>query len=419
MRSHPCWPSTLRVDAEYGCALRRSCRKCLVTWFFRADPDEEDRQNEAQEQATGSSSASSSSSHSGSASDQEDDDASSSSGSIHSHMGGHVNGRAFNVTGLGGDGERRQRIFEQANEALLRYGFDVPNAAARRPGARITGVHDNGDGASGGRIVEVEDGDGAVNEESETKEKEFTRDELRHARLAALARFGFDNRAFEGRSALASRGRFEEVKDEEKADEQPPVAGPSTSRSATTKPAANASASTSAPRQPAPAAPAAPLDSPKSPPKPRPPPPPVPTGAHRAKNLVCPSCRAVCSEHSPNRVFVLDEIVSSLRRSNVDESGSIGTSAGAEAGVWRARTVTVEDGWPAMDEADESWGGLFPGPGGRESASDRRRRLAQVVRDRDDGVRRCGECNWELDERTGICEGWCVPTFVTAGFSKL
>lgn len=60
----------------------------------------------------------------------------------------------------------------------------------------------------------------------------------------------------------------------------------------------------------------------------------------------------------------------------------------------------------AIDEKDQSWGGLFPGQGGTESAKDRRRRLAQVVRDRDDGVRRCGSCNWELDERTGICEGW-------------
>jgi hypothetical protein len=49
---------------------------------------------------------------------------------------------------------------------------------------------------------------------------------------------------------------------------------------------------------------------------------------------------------------------------------------------------------------------LFPGTGGTESAKDRRRRLATVVRDRDDGVTRCGECNWEIDQRSGMCEGW-------------
>ncbi|BGO91782.1 RHTO0S05e02586g1_1 [Rhodotorula toruloides] len=362
------------------------CRKCLVTWFFRADPDEEDRQNAAAEQATGSSSSSSSSS--------DEDDASSSSGSIHSHMGGHINGRAFNITNLGDDDERKQRIFDATNEALLKYGFDLPPDVVRRSLAGGRRAAD--DESDGGRIVELEE-DGKEKDEGE-EEKQLTRDELRQKRLAALARFGLKVGGAGDPAALTSSGRFEEVKDEEKGDEQP-VAGPSTARPAAAT--TNASASTSAPRRPETASAGAPPAPPKSPLKPRPPPPPVPVGAHRAKNLVCPSCRAICSEHSPNRVFVLDEIVTSIRRSNVDESGAVGSSAGA----WRARTETAEDGWPAMDEADESWGGLFPGPGGKESASDRRRRLAQIVRDRDDGVRRCGECNWELDERTGICEG--------------
>ncbi|BGP02383.1 Proteophosphoglycan ppg4 [Rhodotorula toruloides] len=367
------------------------CRKCLVTWFFRADPDEEDRQNAAEEQATGSSSSSSSSS-------DDEDDASSSSGSIHSHMGGHINGRAFQITGLeGADDESKRRLFEMGNEALLRFGFNLPGREAARNG-RATSEEGGTEGSEGGKIVEIEKEDEEEEEKEEKEEKQLSRDELRQKRLAALARFGFDINVLGGDSSVGRR--FLEVKDEEKGDEQPPTAGPSTSRPAPAV-TTNASASTSAPRRPEPAASAAPPAPPKSPLKPRPPPPPVPTGAHRAKNLVCPSCRAICSEHSPNRVFVLDEIVTSLRRSNVDESGSIGSSAGA----WRARAETAEDGWPAMDEADESWGGLFPGPGGKESASDRRRRLAQIVRDRDDGVRRCGECNWELDERTGICEG--------------
>ncbi|BGP32482.1 hypothetical protein JCM10296v2_004263 [Rhodotorula toruloides] len=369
------------------------CRKCLVTWFFRADPDEEDRQNAAEEQATGSSSSSSSSSS------DHDDDTSSSSGSIHSHMGGHINGRAFNITNLGDDDERKQRIFEATNEALLKYGFDLPPDVVRRSLIGATRTGDDEEASDAGRIVEIEEDDNQKEEEGQ-EEKQLTRDELRQKRLAALARSGLKVGGAGEALASTSSGRFEEVADEEKGDEQPPLAGPSTSRSAPAV-TTNASASTSAPRRAEPAASAAPPAAPKSPLKPRPPPPPVPTGAHRAKNLVCPSCRAICSEHSPNRVFVLDEIVTSLRRSNVDESGSIGSTTGA----WRARTETAEDSWPAMDEADESWGGLFPGPGGKESASDRRRRLAQIVRDRDDGVRRCGECNWELDERTGICEG--------------
>ncbi|BGP25031.1 hypothetical protein JCM10295v2_003951 [Rhodotorula toruloides] len=367
------------------------CRKCLVTWFFRADPDEEDRQNAAQEQAIGSSSSSSSSS-----SDSEDD-ASSSSGSIHSHMGGHINGRAFNVTGLeGADDERKRRLFEMGNEALLRFGFDLPGGGTAQNG-RITGDHGEAEGSDGSRIVEIEED----KEEEEKQEKQLTRDELRQKRLAALARFGFDISLRSKEPSIG--GSFAEVQDEAKGDEQPPVAGPSTSRPAPAPSnAASALASTSRRLEPAAHAAHAPPAPPKSPLKPRSPPPSIPTGAHRAKNLVCPSCRANCSEHAPNRVFVLDEIITLLRRSGVDESGSV---IGSSAGAWRARTETAEDAWPAMVEADESWGGLYPGPGGRESASDRRRRLAQVVRDRDDGVRRCGECNWELDERTGICEG--------------
>ena len=126
---------------------------------------------------------------------------------------------------------------------------------------------------------------------------------------------------------------------------------------------------------------------------------------------------------APQRIFALDEVLSTLSRARVNEQGTRPRSASPVKMRMRKKVDKKGDGNDdddnrgegegegeidpnLLDEKDKTWGGLFPGEGGTESARDRRRRLAQVVRDREDGVRRCGHCNWELDERTGICEGW-------------
>lgn len=147
----------------------------------------------------------------------------------------------------------------------------------------------------------------------------------------------------------------------------------------------------------------------------------VPTGQHRIQNLVCPQCRASCAARAPHRIFALDEVLVTLCRARVNECGTRPRSASPvkmqaprlEKGKGEGQEQQKgEEGGGGVkvttDEKDKTWGGLFPGEGGTESSRDRRRRLAQVVRDREDGVRRCGHCNWELDERTGICEGWQV-----------
>ncbi|TKA58052.1 hypothetical protein B0A53_00454 [Rhodotorula sp. CCFEE 5036] len=140
----------------------------------------------------------------------------------------------------------------------------------------------------------------------------------------------------------------------------------------------------------------------------------APTGDHRMQNLVCPQCRASCAMRAPQRIFALDEVLSTLSRARVNEQGTRPRSASPVKLRMRKKGDDVDRGEGAgegeidpnlLDEKDKTWGGLFPGEGGTESSRDRRRRLAQVVRDREDGVRRCGHCNWELDERTGICEG--------------
>ncbi|KAI5481902.1 zinc finger protein [Pseudohyphozyma bogoriensis] len=57
----------------------------------------------------------------------------------------------------------------------------------------------------------------------------------------------------------------------------------------------------------------------------------------------------------------------------------------------------------AVDESDASWGGLWKTG---ETKREKKSRTAAAVVDRDDGVRRCWDCNWEIDEESGLCEGW-------------
>lgn len=70
--------------------------------------------------------------------------------------------------------------------------------------------------------------------------------------------------------------------------------------------------------------------------------------------------------------------------------------AGEEFGL-----ASGEDG---LDQAveDQTWGGLWK----EGEKVGKRKKEGDVVRDREDGVRRCSECAWEIDEETGECEGW-------------
>ncbi|KAL8278258.1 hypothetical protein RQP46_009431 [Phenoliferia psychrophenolica] len=123
---------------------------------------------------------------------------------------------------------------------------------------------------------------------------------------------------------------------------------------------------------------------------------PAPTGAHRDKNLVCPQCRAAVTA-PPFRVFALSDMVALVRQA--EASGVLaGTGSSEPTG-----DATADRDLPGMNEADATWGGLFRAPG-PETKKEKRARQAQVVHDRDDGVRRCFDCNWELDAE-GVCEG--------------
>lgn len=127
---------------------------------------------------------------------------------------------------------------------------------------------------------------------------------------------------------------------------------------------------------------------------------PIPEGQHRIKNLVCPHCRAAC-QSAPFRVFAISDMAVLLRAAEADDVFSAGSPSAPPS---------VATGAPLRGilESDFSWGGLFDVLG-VETNRQRRERQAVTMRDNDDGgVRRCGTCNWEVNERSGLCEGWYV-----------
>ena len=137
----------------------------------------------------------------------------------------------------------------------------------------------------------------------------------------------------------------------------------------------------------------------RSPPPPPPAnPPPIPTGEHRIKNLVCPHCRDAV-DRAPIRIFVLSEIVSLIRAA--EATGLVGLAAS------ESHSTSTSAPLPGMVETDLSWGGLFDVIGA-ETKEQKKARRAVVMDDNEDGVRRCGNCNWEIDETNGICDGWSV-----------
>ncbi|KDE09224.1 hypothetical protein MVLG_00545 [Microbotryum lychnidis-dioicae p1A1 Lamole] len=122
---------------------------------------------------------------------------------------------------------------------------------------------------------------------------------------------------------------------------------------------------------------------------------PVPPMAHppsHPSNVICPSCRTKV-DTAPKRIFVLTDLVHRIRQA--EQEGLIGDldeSAPPKSDKADEMEVTI-------DEHDKSWGGLFMelDVGGNTKGRTR------VARDRDDGVRRCPECSWEIIEATGEC----------------
>jgi hypothetical protein len=97
-------------------------------------------------------------------------------------------------------------------------------------------------------------------------------------------------------------------------------------------------------------------------------------------------------------MFGLRNVAELLRRSEDFESAA---TAVATAEV----LVEAEEAARAKERkaADRTWGGLFY----IDEAGGSRRR-AEAVIDIEDGVRRCGRCNWELEG--GACLRWSVHT---------
>ncbi|BGP55817.1 hypothetical protein JCM8202v2_003424 [Rhodotorula sphaerocarpa] len=332
------------------------CRKCLINWFFRAKP--EGPGDGAVRSGTDSNASSDSS--------DSDRDATSASSS-----------------------SRRRALAEAATAAGAR-GPRAPSESAEDRDRRRRVEADLWGDQPGPSIAAATTGPSASAEQPSAagEDENLNADAMRRARLAR-----FDSRRNDGAADAA-----EAVASTSGAGSAagPPNSTAAQAASASTAPqgVSGATASTSA------------ISAPAAIPPPASFPTPVPTGEHRAQNLVCPQCRASCSLRAPHRIFALDEILAVLARARVSEEGTRPRSASPvklHGGKGKGKLEEVD---PAViSDSDLTWGGLFPGVGGTESAKDRRRRLAQVVRDREDGVRRCGHCNWELDERTGICEG--------------
>lgn len=115
----------------------------------------------------------------------------------------------------------------------------------------------------------------------------------------------------------------------------------------------------------------------------------------RRKNLVCPQCRTPARLVAPAQIFALKEIADTMKNAQATGSGGVEMSPPLPPGGGLAEAH--------RDEKDKTWGGIFV-----EGAERRGRevfRAPHIMRDPEDGVRRCGLCNWEVD-RGGYCAGW-------------
>lgn len=133
-------------------------------------------------------------------------------------------------------------------------------------------------------------------------------------------------------------------------------------------------------------------------------PPPVrmpPTGAERAAKVVCPSCRFKLTQEPPIKVFALSMLCDTVRKAEQVGGALASESEDGKAGA-------TEDEADDVDENDKTWGGLFHDSSKELSAKDKRARDARPMRDEEDGVWRCGFCNWEVEKDSAECtnENW-------------
>lgn len=137
----------------------------------------------------------------------------------------------------------------------------------------------------------------------------------------------------------------------------------------------------------------------------------APFGIEQKVNLLCPQCRDVV-DRTPTRIFALTEVVTLVRTAEKEGVFDVGrASPSSEKAKSEAGGETK-----GMDENDTTWGGLFKAAGEKETSKEKRAREAHVVRDVDDRVARCFDCNWEVNPDTGECEGWYVSFLLLSLF---
>ncbi|KAG0143693.1 hypothetical protein CROQUDRAFT_168479 [Cronartium quercuum f. sp. fusiforme G11] len=132
------------------------------------------------------------------------------------------------------------------------------------------------------------------------------------------------------------------------------------------------------------------------------PPPPRPTPYRRKRNLICPQCRT--SVHSkPFQLYAIKEATDHLRKFESNNHKNKLESIEALSSSPKHRLIKGKyDPENHRDEKDSSWGNLFNDD--ERSFNQSSRRNNNVVRDFEDGVRRCIRCAWEISA-DGICEG--------------
>lgn len=385
-----------------------SCRKCLAQWFHRPDPAAEDAAAAAEDLVDGDDSDAVMSIHStsdndGSASEHEDDSQSdietirrprsnARNGDDEDQEDGRpiIRGTLFGHSGhmRGLTARNEDAVWDQA---MSMFGDLAESAFAQSNGARAAG-RSGTSGSSSRRRIEAaqaeEDEESEVESEDDEEQppkpsmrNKTTRDEEKIVELSsddeaehAAARPTTSAAAAAAAAAIARANGTHNAA-------RPPMAPPAENDD-------SGSDSDDVIIQPAAAA-AAPLR--RDP----------PTGAHRLSNLVCPQCRASVASEPPVKIFVLVDALRPLREAEkAGLFGERGTSTAPAAAASSDDEVT-----PGLAENDATWGGLWKDEKD-ESPEQRRKRRAAVVRDRDDGVRRCGLCNWEIDEESGVCNGW-------------
>ncbi|ORY46299.1 hypothetical protein BCR35DRAFT_33439 [Leucosporidium creatinivorum] len=371
------------------------CRPCLYSWFHRPDPnaeadalpqedEAEELGSEEEEEIEGTSIIADDDDEE---EEEEEEDNDNDSGS---YIGGSFFGNRFTVRG--GDDDENWEQGMGAFEAIV-------NAVGSRMSSRGRGRGVGG--ASGGVITDGGAESSGSGSGRATAPRGAALEAMRAARVARLGGGGAAVGASGSGSGAAQASTSAQIVElSSDSEDEPPVASSSHARPAptTTNNTNTSNRLPPSPRARSPRANPAPPRAP-SPPPPPPPPAPAPIGAHRHKNLICPQCRTSVHLTSPSKIFLLSDSISLIRQAERD--GLLSALGGSAVPSHHGEEEKKERG-PERDESDVSWGGLWV----QETRREREARLARVMRDREDGVRRCGSCNWELDEETGVCNGW-------------